>query len=388
MTTRPLPDVLVSIPEGVLDLSWGHPSPRLHAVGAIQDAAAHVLEQNGVVALQYGAEQGYGRLLESLSGFLSEQDAYAMRVEPESLFITAGASQALDLACTALAQPGDTIFVEEPTYYLVSRIFKDHGLRVVGVPTDGLRTDALEAMLSDPTLPRPALLYTIPTFQNPSGAVLPAERREALVKLADKHGFIVLSDDVYQLLHYGPPPPPPLVAFDTTAQGCAVSLGSFSKILGPGLRVGWVHANPNLVRRFVTLGLVASGGGLNHFASVLVQGTLERDLLGPNIALLKETYAERVQALGAALRAQFGDQVSFAIPGGGYFFWLTFPPHVDTAALLPFAEEAGVSFRPGPGFSPSGLFTNSLRISFALYEVAELEEAVARLSRALAAYSA
>ncbi len=120
MTTRSLPDVLVSIPEGVLDLSWGHPSPRLHAVGAIRDAAAHVLELNGVVALQYGAEQGFGKLLESLAAFLSAQDAYAMQVEPESLFMTAGASQALDLACTALAQPGDTIFIEEPTYYLVS----------------------------------------------------------------------------------------------------------------------------------------------------------------------------------------------------------------------------------------------------------------------------
>ena len=388
MTTRSLPDVLVSIPEGVLDLSWGHPSPRLHAVGAIRDAAAHVLELNGVVALQYGAEQGFGKLLESLAAFLSAQDAYAMQVEPESLFMTAGASQALDLACTALAQPGDTIFIEEPTYYLVSRIFKDHGLRVVGVPTDadGLRTDALEAMLSDPALPRPALLYTIPTFQNPSGVVLPAERRQALVKLADEHGFIVLSDDVYQLLHYGPPPPPPVVAFDTTHPWGVVSLGSFSKILGPGLRLGWVHANPNLVRQFVTLGLVASGGGLNHFASVLVQATLERDLLGPNIALLKETYAERVQAVAAALRTQFGDQVSFAVPGDGYFFWLTFLPHVETEALLPFAEEAGVSYRPGPGFSPSGSFANSLRISFALYEVDQLEEAIERLSRAVAAY--
>ena len=121
-----------------------------------------------------------------------------------------------------------------------------------------------------------------------------------------------------------------------------------------------MHANPNLVRQFVTLGLVASGGGLNHFASVLVQATLERDLLGPNIALLKETYAERVQAVAAALRTQFGDQVSFAVPGGGYFFWLTFPPHVETEALLP--------------------------ISFALYEVDQLEEAIERLSRAVAAY--
>jgi 2-aminoadipate transaminase len=390
MTPQSMPDVLLSIPDGVLDLSWGHPSPRLHAVDVIREAAAHALGQTGVVALQYGAPQGFGALLESLAGFLSAQDSYAMAVEPESLFLTAGASQALDLACTLLTQPGDTIFVEEPTYYLVSRIFTDHGLRVIGVPTDadGLRTESLEAMLVDPAVPRPALLYTIPTFQNPSGTVLPLERRRALVNLADQHAFIVLSDDVYQLLHYGPPPPPPVVALDTTSQGCVVSLGSFSKILGPGLRLGWIQANPNLVRRFVGLGLIASGGGLNHFSSVLVQATLERDLLGPNIAFLKETYTERVQALSTALTTRFQDQASFAVPGGGYFFWVTLPPRVKTKALLPLAQAAGVSYRPGPGFSVSGLFSNSLRISFALYEVDELEEAVERLSQAFAAYPA
>ena len=389
MTIPPLPDVLVSIPDGVLDLSWGHPSPRLHAVEAIRDAAATVFERDGVVALQYGAEQGFGALLESLAEFLSQQDAYAMTVEPASLFLTAGVSQALDLACTALTKPGDTIFVEEPTYYLVSQIFRDHGLRVVGVPTDanGLRIDALESMVQDPNVPGPAALYIIPTFQNPSGTVLPAARRRALVELADRHRFLVLSDDVYQLLHYGPPPPPPIVAFDHTADGRVVSLGSFSKILAPGLRLGWVQTAPQLLSRFVALGLVASGGGLNHFASVVVQTALARGSLGPNIERLREVYANRVETLTNALHAGFGDRASFAVPGGGYFCWVTLPSDVDTEKLLPLAEAAGVSYRPGPRFSPSGQFSNSLRISFALYEVAELELAVGRLAGAYAEYS-
>ncbi|MDH3598844.1 MAG: PLP-dependent aminotransferase family protein [Candidatus Tectomicrobia bacterium] len=388
--THPLPDLLISIPDGVLDLSWGHPSPRLHAVDALQEATAHALAKTGVATLQYGAEQGFGQLLESLADFLSRQDAYAMHVHPATLFLTCGASQAIDLICTLFAREGDTVFVEEPTYYLVSRIFTDHHLQVVGVPTDaeGLRVDALDAMLSDATVPKPALLYTIPTFQNPSGTVLSLERRQALVELAQRHGFLLLSDDVYQLLHYGPPPPPPLVAFDTTAPGCVISLGSFSKILAPGLRLGWVQANPAIIQRFIAAGMTASGGGLNHFVSTLVHAVLERDLLTSNIATLRAAYSERVQALAAALQTRLPHEISFAIPGGGYFFWLNCQPAINTETLLPLAQKAGVSYRPGPGFSPSKEFTQSLRVSFALYEVDALEQAVERLAQALAAYPA
>ncbi len=223
------PSILISIPEGVLDLSWGHPSPRLHALDVFQQAAAYAWTNTRFATLQYGAEQGFGPLLEALATFLSQQPVYGMTVTPESLFLTGGASQAIDLACTLFARQGDTIFVEEPNYYLVSKIFTDHHLQIVGVPTDadglctdadglctdadglctdadGLCTDALAAMLADPLQPSPTLLYTIPTYQNPSGSVLSLERRQALVELAQRHEVLLLSDDVYQLLHYGPPP--------------------------------------------------------------------------------------------------------------------------------------------------------------------------------------
>ncbi len=380
-----LPSILISIPEGVLDLSWGHPSPRLHALDALQQAAAYAWTHTRAATLQYGAEQGFGPLLDALADFLSQQAAYGMQVAPANLFLTGGASQAIDLACTLFAREGDTIFVEEPTYYLVSKIFTDHHLQVVGVPTDadGLRTDALEAMLADPSQPKPAMLYTIPTFQNPSGSVLSLERRRALVNLAQRYRFLLLSDDVYHLLHYGPPSPPPLVAFDGSPQGCVISLGSFSKILAPGLRLGWVQAQPPLIKRFIAAGMVASGGGLNHMTSTLVHAVLEQGLLAPNIDMLRTTYAARVQALVTALRTALPNEVSLEVPGGGFFFWLTCRPDVDTASLLPAAQKAGVSYRPGSGFSPSGGFRNALRVSFALYEIDELQEAVVRLAQVL-----
>ena len=388
--TAPLPSVLIAIQEGMIDLGWGHPSPHLHPLAAMQQAAMHAFTTTQVATLQYGAEQGFGPLLESLAAFLSQQAAYAMHVEPTTLFVTGGASQALDLACTLFTQPGDTVFVEEPTYYLVQRIFHDHHLRVMGVPTDaaGLQTEALTAMLSDAALPRPALLYTIPTFQNPAGSVLPLERRQALVQLAQRYRFTVVADEVYHLLHYSSLPPPPLMAFDSADDGCVLSLGSFSKILAPGLRLGWVQAHPALIRRFVQAGMVASGGGLNHFTSVLVHATLELGLLAQNIATLRATYGARVQALAVALRVHLPGQVCFTTPAGGYFFWLLCQPDVDTEALLPLAQQAGVSYRPGQAFSAARAFPQALRISFALYDTNALVLGIERLAKALEMYHA
>ena len=387
MTTS-LPALFISIPEGIIDLGWGHPSPRLHPLGALQQAATHAFAHTQTAMLQYGAQQGFGPLLASLATFLSQPSAYALCVDPTTLFLTYGASQALDMACTLLTRAGDTVFVEEPTYYLVERIFNDHHLQVVGVPTDadGLCTEALAAMLADPALPRPTLFYTIPAYQNPTGSVLPAARRQALVDLARHYSFTVVADEVYHLLHYGPPPPPPLATFDTSPHGCVVSLGSFSKILSPGLRLGWVQARPALIKRFREAGMVASGGGLNHFAATLAHAALELGLLEQNIATLRATYGARVTALVTALRTHLPPDVHFAIPGGGYFVWLTCGEDIDTEVLLPYAHQVGVSYRPGQAFSAARIFPNALRLSFALYEVDALVQAAERLTRALALY--
>ena len=379
-----LPSLLISIPEGIIDLGWGHPSPRLHPVDTLRRAAKIALADGAAVPLQYGATQGYGPLLHSLAEFLSAQESYASTVSPDELFLTSGASQAIDHATTLFTQTGDTVFVEEPTYYLIQSIFEDHGLRVVGVPTDseGMRTDALEAMLESPGVPRPKMLYIIPTYQNPSGSVLPAKRRRKLVELAQRHGFLVLADEVYNLLHYGEPPPPPIASFDDSDEGCVLSLGSFSKILAPGLRTGWIHARPPIIQRFATAGLTISGGGLNHFTSTLVHAVLEHGMLHDNIARLRRTYAERVSAMTAALRQHLGDAVEFTAPGGGYFFWLTFTEGTNTDDLLPVAHERGVNYRPGTAFSASGGFTNAIRLAFALYEPDMLAEGIRRIAQA------
>ncbi|MCY3692467.1 MAG: PLP-dependent aminotransferase family protein [Chloroflexota bacterium] len=383
MTTS-LPSLLISISDGVIDLGWGHPSPRLHPTDALAAAAQSVLGQQSAVPLQYGAVQGFGPLLESLAAYLSTQDSYGGPVAPDSMFLTAGASAAIDLATTLYATAGDTVIVEEPTYYLIGQIFIDHGLNVVGVPTDGdgLDTNALADLLASAESPRPELLYTIPTYQNPNGSVLPLHRRRQLIELAQRYGFTIIADEVYQLLHYGAPPPPPMAMLDDSPGGCVVSLGSFSKVLSPGLRLGWVHAAPEIVRRFVESGVAASGGGLSHFAATLAHATLEMGLLRQNIETLRRVYGQRHDDVAGLLRAEFGETVHFTPPGGGYFYWLTFSDGLNTDALLPAARESGVSYRPGAAFSASGGFADALRISISLYETDELAEGIRRLGRA------
>ena len=379
-----LPSLLISIPEGVIDLGWGHPSPRLHPVDTVRRAAEIALADGVPIPLQYGATQGYGPLIHSLADFFSAQESYTSPVSPDEIFLTAGSSQAIDHATTLFTSTGDTVFVEEPTYYLIQSIFEDHGLNVVGVPTDanGLRTDVLEAMLESPNTPRPSMLYIIPTYQNPSGSVLPSDRRRKLVELARQHDFLVIADEVYHLLHYGDPPPPPIASFDNSPDGCVISLGSFSKILGPGLRTGWLHAQPAIIQRFATAGLTISGGGLNHFTSTLVHAVLEHGMLQDNIARLRRTYAQRVTSMAAALEEHLGDAVEFTAPGGGYFFWLTFTDGTNTDTLLPIAQERGVNYRPGTAFSASGAFTNAIRLAFALYEPDMLAEGIRRIAQA------
>ncbi len=329
--------------------------------------------------LGYGYEQGDGRFREALADFLSEE--YATPVVPEQLMVTAGASQALSLICTLFTKPGDTVFVEEPSYFLALRILReDFRLNAVPIPTDenGLRMDALEEALSRQ---RPIFVYTIPAFQNPTGHTLSTERRERLVALAQTHNFLVVADEVYQMLHYGPPPPPPLAAHAESRH--ILSIGSFSKILAPGLRLGWIQAAPEVVQRFVTCGLVDSGGGLNHFTSNLVRVALEQGWQGEYLAALRAIYRQRIAVMDAALHRHLAGLARWQKPDGGYFFWLEMEKGSDTAALLPVAQAAEVGFLPGTRCSSVGGLGNYLRLSFAHFGEAEIAEGVARLGRVL-----
>ena len=379
-----LPSVLVSIKDGVIDLGWGHPSSRLHPIEAIRMASERLLGSDDSAALQYGATQGFGPFLESLAGFLSRQPAYDISVDPRHLFLTAGASQGLDLACTLYAPPGSTVVVEEPTYFVIEKIFRERNLNIVGVPTDshGMLVSELENLLLGGL--KPCLVYIIPTFQNPTGLCLSQDRRTQLIALANKFDFHILADEVYQLIYFDELPPKPLLSFDQGNR--VISFGSFSKILAPGLRTGWIHAAPEIIKRFSDAALTFSGGGFNHYSSALIREVIDLGLLDTHVSVLREEYSVRSDAMHQTLQIYFGKEIEYLPPTGGYYFWLTFPEWLDSDRLLASAEEAGVSYRPGNAFSESGKFSRQMRLAYTLFEVEDLKEGISRLYEAYRSY--
>ena len=365
----------------LVDFGNGQPSLSLLPLDAIRTAADHCLSRGDAALLQYGTDQGDVGFRESLTRFLTQR--YATPVSAAHLMVSAGVSQALDLVCTRFTRPGDTIFVEEPTYFLALEVFRDHGLQVVGIPIDddGIRLDALHDAL---TRHRPALLYTIPSFQNPSGATMSAARREQLVEVSRAHDLLIVADEVYQLLDFGVAPPPPLAAYVQSAR--VLSLGSFSKICAPGLRLGWIQGAPALLDHLLQSGVVHSGGGLNPFASGVVRSLLDLGLADAGLDALRGVYAERSAVLCRALRDAL-PMATFVEPRGGYFVWVQLPSTISAPRLLPTALAEGVSYRAGALFSSVNGFAHSLRLSFAHYDEAALVLGVHRLARAIARYS-
>ncbi len=365
----------LDLPPGMIDLGVGQPGPDLLPLALLRKAAASRLAGNDAPFLAYGAEQGDGYFRTALAGFLSGH--YYTPVDADQLFVTAGVSMGLDLLCTLFARPGDTIFVEEPSYFLALRIFADHHLKIISLPLDedGLIIEALEEKLSRHN---PIFLYTVPTFHNPSSVTLTAERREQLVKLGRKYNFLIIADEVYHLLNYAAkPPPPPMAKY--IASDTILSLGSFSKIMAPGLRLGWIQTGPKLLERIIGCGLLESGGGLNPFTSALICSAIEMGLQHDQLETLKTTYTNRKIAFSNALKEYLPESVRFTEPDGGFFIWLVFPEGLDTKQMRVEARRKNVGYLPGVKFSSSRKLRNCARLSFSYFDTPELEEGAKRL---------
>lgn len=376
-----------------INFGIGQPDFALLPHALMSEVAAERFAEGDTELLNYGFPQGDGRFRWALADFLSH--GYGAAVQPPQLMVTAGASQALNLLCTLFTHPGDTVFVEEPSYFLALRILQeDHRLNAVPIPTDehGLALPAVEEAL---TRHRPVFLYTIPTYQNPTGRTLSHSRRQQLLALAEDHDFLIVADEVYHLLDFGSPPPGPFAAY--VDSGKVLSLGSFSKILAPGLRLGWVQTSAQRARSFAASGLVDSGGGLNHFTSNLVRVALEGGGQLDYLEGLRRAYQQRVEAMDAALHKHIGDRATWTVPTGGFFFWLTCaddflaaangspagsaPSQFDTTVLLEAASSAKVGFLPGRRCSSVDGLGHCFRLCFAHYGIPEIEEGIRRLGQ-------
>jgi DNA-binding transcriptional MocR family regulator len=369
---------------GIIDLGLGHPDPSLLPVDGVRAAAASALERYGPEALAYGHPAGPGPLIEAIVERLGVVDARPPAAS--EIVVTAGTSHALDQVATLLTTPGDVVLVESPTYHLAVRILRDHPLELVPVPFDGggLRVDAIADTLDRlrPTGRRVRLLYTVPTFHNPTGVSLDPERRRALVELAAREDLLVVEDDAYRELAYDGPPPASL--WSMAEPGTVLRLGSFAKSLAPGLRVGYMTAAAPTIARFVEGGVLDSGGGISHVASLIVAEFAASGAYARQVERYRDAYRERRDALLEALAEHLPADTTWTSPQGGYFTWVTLPAGREARAILPEAEARGVSYVPGPVFQvdrEGG--ARALRLSFSRFAPAELREAVRRLGHAL-----
>ena len=361
-------------PPGTINLGVGQPSADLLPVDLVGKASAAFHADAHPFELNYGVLQGDARFLASLAGFLTDQ--YGAAVDPDTLFVSGGNSQALDLVSLTFAQPGDTVFVEEPSYYLAFQIFRDHGLKILSIPMDedGIVVAELERALEQH---KPAFLYTIPSYQNPAGHCLSLARRKNIVELAKEHDFLIVADEVYQLLYYDETPPP---AFGTMVDsGAVLSLGSFSKILAPAMRLGWIQTSPALRKQLLENGFVVSGGSINHISSHIVRHAIDLGLLDRHVVHLRKIYGRRVETMDQALRKEFASLAKWRKPGGGYFFWLEFAEGTNTTPLRQQAAQLETGFQAGATFSGNGGLSNFLRLSFAHYAEDQIEEGIRRM---------
>ncbi|MCS0600540.1 PLP-dependent aminotransferase family protein [Streptomyces sp. LP11] len=365
----------------VVSLAGGMPSPAVLPTEEMATVTAAVLRDSGTTALQYGSAQGDPALRERICGIMHDARITA---RPDDVLVTGGSQQALDLVARVLLDPGDTVVAEGPTYVTALGTFAAAGARVVqvGMDRDGVIPDELAAAFARLAAQgRPGkIFYTVPTFQNPTGVTLSPRRRLQILDICQAAGVLVIEDDPYGMLHYAGAPPRALAA---DASEHAVYLGTFSKTLAPGLRVGWVHAPSALTRKLV---LAAESATLCH--SALAQLTVDRYLRthpwDEHLAIARAGYRERRDTMLSALAASMPQDVSWTVPDGGFFVWTTFPGGVDARELLPRALAAGVSFVPGTGFYADGRGAHHGRLSFSYPEPEQIELGVRRLASVIA----
>ena len=309
-------------------------------------------------------------------------------LSPEGLIVTTGSQQALDLIAKTLLNPGDVALVEGPTFLATIQCFRLYGPHVLGVPidADGVQVDKLEEMIVQH---RPKLVYLIPTFGNPSGAMLSLERRLRVLELAVKYQTVVVEDDPYGDLYFGDAPPPSLLALSDRVPGSRawlVHCGSLSKVLSPGLRLGWMIAPPELLAR-ATMCKQFSDAHTSTFAQATAAQYLKAGRMPATLATVRRVYGERAHAMGEALRREMGDALSFTQPQGGLFFWANLTgvggKVKDGNELAKRAIEKGVAFVPGAPFFANDPDTSAIRLSFATADVAKIQEGIARLGTAL-----
>ncbi|MEJ8847361.1 PLP-dependent aminotransferase family protein [Variovorax rhizosphaerae] len=370
---------------GIISFAGGFPDSAMFDVEGLKEASSKALAEEPGGALQYGATEGYEPLRSQLSAFMKTK---GVDVDPSGLIVTTGSQQALDLLGKTLISPGDKVIVEGPTFLATIQCFRLYGAELISAPIDanGVKTDELEKLIEEH---KPKFVYLIPTFGNPSGAMLSLERRKKVLELAVKYQTLIVEDDPYGDLYFGEAPPPSIMALTKDVAGSrelVAHCGSLSKVLSPGLRIGWMIAPAALLAK-ATMCKQFSDAHTSTFAQATAAQYLKSGRMPATLANVRKVYGERAAAMGAALKRELGDAIAFEQPGGGLFFWARLTGAngklADANVFAKRAIEKLVAFVPGAPFFAANPDVSTLRLSFATANVEKIEEGIARLGQAL-----
>ncbi|MBE2233889.1 MAG: PLP-dependent aminotransferase family protein [Anaerolinea sp.] len=374
----------------VISFAGGLPAPEMFPVEEFKQASDKVLAEFGAKALQYGATEGYFPLR---SLIVQQMARYGIHAKEDNVLLTSGSQQALDMIGRLLINPGDKVLTESPTYLGALQAWSAYQARYVTVPIDqdGMRTELLEEALRS----GPKFMYILPNFQNPGGVTLALERRMKLVQMADHHGIPLVEDDPYGQLRYSGEHLPPLVVLDHEHlesrasdghgyfEGNVIYTSTFSKTLAPGLRLGWIVAPVEVIKRCVQ---AKQGMDLHtsSFVQMVAYEVAKDGFLEQHVRRIRQVYAHRRDVMLAAMERYFPDEVQWTRPDGGLFLWAWMPEGMDAAELLKIAVDTQrVAFVPGHAFYPDGQGKNTMRLNFSNAAPEMIEEGIRRLGAVL-----
>lgn len=364
---------------GVISFGGGNPSPAALPDDIVADISRELVASNGKVLLQYGMTEGLPSLREALTPYVERE--FSIKTDSGSILPVTGSTQAFNLLLDAYTDPGDVILTENPTFLGATQAMHLHQLQVIPVDSDdeGLRMDALEEALQKH---HPRMLYTIPTFQNPTGVTMPLERRKRIAELAAQYDVLVAEDDPYHSLRYSGTPLPTIKSFDKA--GKVAFMGSFSKVISPGLRVGFLICDDAKLMRKCVICKQSDDLHTANLNQAIVEAYLRRDLLAPHVAATCKRYGSQMDCMLEALSRMEGVQ-KFTRPEGGLFIFAWLHEGVNATDKLMQAVEKGVAYVPGTYFYPDGGHDNTLRLNFSNADIPTIQRGMEKLAEALKA---
>jgi 2-aminoadipate transaminase len=365
----------------VISLAGGMPDPRTFPVEEIKEICTQILTGDSACALQYSSTEGLLKLREFLFKWLNIDDK---KYTTDNIIITSGSQQGLDLVSKALVDPGGIVIVELPSYLAALNVFKSYGAEMIGVPMDseGIQMELLENTLDKITNKgkKVKFVYTISNFQNPAGVTMSLPRRKKILEIAQKYDFFILEDNPYDKLRFEGEPIPSIFSFDY--EGRVINLGTFSKILCPGLRLAWVSGNTEIIDKIAIL-KQATDLCTPIFNQMIASAYCDQGYIDKNIQSNISIYKEKRDIMLQSLEKHFPEVASWTKPDGGFFVFVTLPEYIDTDEMLPDAIEEKVAYVSGSSFYADGKGKNTLRLSFCYPSKEDIEEGIKRLGKVI-----